>query len=148
MAEPAGITGAAIGIVSFGLQLYTGISEYLDALKGRDKDLQFVKQHTGTLQDYLRSIEEALDTIGSDYTVARHAIERCKCSCEVELRGLETLLQELRAPFENRFNRTVKVKNSRRKFSYPFNKKSIVRLQERLNSTNNVLNMAILALQL
>ncbi|KAF5661953.1 ankyrin repeat-containing protein [Fusarium circinatum] len=37
MAEPVGITGTAVGIVSFGLKLYTGISEYLDAIKGVTK---------------------------------------------------------------------------------------------------------------
>ncbi|EXA34453.1 hypothetical protein FOQG_10434 [Fusarium oxysporum f. sp. raphani 54005] len=31
MAEAA---GTAIGIVSFGIQLYIGLSEYLDAVKG------------------------------------------------------------------------------------------------------------------
>ncbi|KAF5593866.1 uncharacterized protein FSUBG_9639 [Fusarium subglutinans] len=37
MAESVGITGTAAGIVTFGLQLYTGISEYLDAIKGVTK---------------------------------------------------------------------------------------------------------------
>ncbi|KAF5598053.1 hypothetical protein FPCIR_3326 [Fusarium pseudocircinatum] len=76
MAEPVGITGTAIGIVSFGLQLYTGISKYLDAVKGRDEDLKYAKQHTNILRDYLSSLEETLQTIGSDSTVARHAVER------------------------------------------------------------------------
>ncbi|SCV48891.1 uncharacterized protein FFB14_10588 [Fusarium fujikuroi] len=148
MAEPVGITGTAVGILSFGLQLYTGISEYLDAVKGRDEDLQSAKQYAKMLRDNLVSIEVAISAIGSEYTAARYAIERCKSSCETELKGLEVLLLELKGPMVEPNNRTEQVKNSLRKYSYPFNKKDIFRLQDRLSLTNNALHTAALALQL
>ncbi|KAF4961417.1 hypothetical protein FGADI_271 [Fusarium gaditjirri] len=147
MAEPVGITGTAVGIVSFGLQLYTGISEYLDAVRGRDEDLQSAKQYAMVLRNYLKSIEETMNAIGNDYTVARYAVEQCKSSCETELKGLEELLQQLTGRSTDPAI-CGQAKNSLRKFTYPFKKKNITRLQERLNSTNSVLNMATLALQL
>ncbi|KAF5624633.1 uncharacterized protein FTJAE_10226 [Fusarium tjaetaba] len=128
MAEPVGITGTAVGIVSFGLQLYTGISEYLDAVKGRDEDLQTAKQYAKILRDNLGSIEETIGAIGSEYAVARYAIEQC--------------------PMVDPTNRTEQVKKCLRKLSYPFKKKDITRLQDRLSLTNNVLHTAALALQL
>ncbi|KAG4291750.1 hypothetical protein FPRO06_13003 [Fusarium proliferatum] len=148
MAEPVGITGTAVGILSFGLELYTGISEYLDAVKGRDEDLQSARQYTKMLRDNLVSIEVAISAIGSEYTVARSAIEQCKSSCETELKGLEVLLLELKGPMVEPNSRTEQAKNSLRKFSYPFKKKDIARLQDRLSLTNNALHTAALALQL
>lgn len=148
MAEPVGITGTAVGILSFGLQLYTGISEYLDAVKGRDEDLQSAKQYAKMLRDNLVSIEVAISAIGSEYTVARYAIEQCKSSCETELKGLEVLLLELKGPMVEPNSRTEQAKNSLRKFSYPFKKKDIARLHDRLSLTNNALHTAALALQL
>ncbi|KAG4262739.1 hypothetical protein FPRO03_10102 [Fusarium proliferatum] len=148
MAEPVGITGTAVGMLSFGLQLYTGISEYLDAVKGRDEDLQSAKQYAKMLRDNLVSIEVAISAIGSEYTVARYAIEQCKSSCETELKGLEVLLLELKGPMVEPTNRTEQVKNSLRTFSYPFKKKDIARLQDRLSLTNNAFHTAALALQL
>jgi hypothetical protein len=147
MADPVGTTGTAVGIVSFGLQLYSGISEYLDAVKGCDGDLQSAKQYVKILRDNLRSIEETLNAIGSEYAVARYAIEQCKSSCETEFKGLEVLLQELKGPSADPTNRTERVKNSIRKFSYPFEKKDITKLQNRLKLTDNALHTAALALQ-
>lgn len=148
MAEPVGITGTAVGIVLFGLQLYTGISEYLDAVKGRDEDLQSAKQYAKMLRDNLMSIEVAISAIGSEFTVARYAIEQCKSSCKTELTALKVLLLELKFPMVEPTNRTEQVKNSLRKFSYPFKKKDIARLQDRLGLTNNAFHTATLALQL
>lgn len=148
MAEPVGIAGTAVGIVSFGLQLSTGISEYLDAVKGRDEDLQSAKQYAKMLRDNLVSIEAVVGAIGSEYMVAKYAIEQCKSSCETWLKGLQVLLLELKGPMVEPTNRTDQVKNSLRKFSYPFKKKDIARLQDRLRLTNNALHTAALALQL
>ncbi|CVL03497.1 uncharacterized protein FMAN_15162 [Fusarium mangiferae] len=106
MAEPVGITGTAVRIVSFGLQLYTGISEYLDAVKGRDEDLQSAKQYAKMLRDNLVLIEVAISAIGSEYTMAKYAIEQGKSSCEIELKALEALLQELKKPLPDPANRT------------------------------------------
>ncbi|KAG9494878.1 hypothetical protein J7337_013107 [Fusarium musae] len=131
MADPVGITGTAVGTVSFGLQLYSGISEYLDVVKGRDEDLQSAKEYVKILRDNLGLIEETIGAIGGEYTVARHAIEQFKYSCETELKGLEVLLQELKGPSADPTNRTEQVKNSIRKFSYPFEKQDITKLQDK-----------------
>ncbi|KAH7246638.1 hypothetical protein BKA59DRAFT_395954 [Fusarium tricinctum] len=148
MADPVGITGTAVGIVSFGLQLYTGVSEYLDAVKGREEDLRQANTYAKTLWTSLKSIEDAMENIDSHHTIPKDAVEECKVSCEIELKSLDSLLKDLRESPVDAANRASSVKSSIRKLSYPFKKKSITKLEEKLNSTNNVLKIALLALQL
>ncbi|KAF9771513.1 hypothetical protein IL306_010836, partial [Fusarium sp. DS 682] len=148
MAEPVGITGTAVGIVSFGLQLYTGISEYLDAIKTRDEDLRQAYQYVKDLRTSLIAIEDAMNGINDHHTTAKNAVEECKTSCETELKALEKLLYDLKGSPVDPADGIAQAKSSIRKLSYPFKKKNISRLEERLNSTNNVLKMAMLALQL
>lgn len=148
MADPIGITGTAVGIVSFGLQLYTGVLEYLDAVKGQDEDLRQANTYAKTLCTSLKSIEDAMGNIDSHHTIPKDAVEECKISCEVELKSLDSLLKDLRGSPVDPTKLASSVRRSMRKLSYPFKKKSITKLEEKLNSTNNVLKIALLALQL
>ncbi|KAJ3535187.1 hypothetical protein NM208_g7235 [Fusarium decemcellulare] len=148
MAEPVGITGTAVGIVSLGLQLYTGISDYLDAVKGRDDDLRQAKEYAKTLQASLRAIEDALTKTRNDCSAAKDAVEECKNSCEAELKALGALLKELQGPVVAPVDRIAQAKSSLRKWSYPFNKRDIAKLENRLISTNEILQTALMALQL
>jgi hypothetical protein len=148
MAEPVGITGTAVGIVSFGLQLYTGISKYLDAVKGRDEDLQQAKQHANIFQASLKAIGEMIPKVKDDYATAKHVVEECKRSCEAELKALEALLKDLQGPLGLLDGPIAKVKGSMRKWSYPFKKNNITRLEERLESMNSFLKTALSTLQL
>ncbi|RKL41589.1 hypothetical protein BFJ72_g5481 [Fusarium proliferatum] len=91
MAEAA---GTAIGIISFGLQLYTGLSEYLDAVKGREEDLLQAKNNARTLQCSLKAIEDTMSQFNGN-AIAQDAVEECKSSCESELKALHELLINL-----------------------------------------------------
>ncbi|KLP04221.1 uncharacterized protein FFB20_00728 [Fusarium fujikuroi] len=144
MAEAA---GTAIGIISFGLQLYTGLSEYLDAVKGREEDLLQAKNNARTLQCSLKAIEDTMSQINGN-AIAQDAVEECKSSCESELKALHELLNNLQGKPINHSDPVSKAKSSIQKWSYPFKKKNIARLEERLKSANNVLKTALSALQL
>ncbi|KAF4471107.1 hypothetical protein FALBO_1974 [Fusarium albosuccineum] len=148
MAEPVGITGTAVGIVSLGLQLYGGISDYLDAVKGRDEDLRHAKKHAKTLQASLRAIDDTIKNVKCDSTVAKDAAEECKSSCETELKALDTLLKDLQGPAIAPVDRIDQAKSSLRKWTYPFNKRDIAKLENRLSSTNGVLQTALMTLQM
>jgi hypothetical protein len=145
MAEAA---GTAIGIISFGLQLYTGLSEYLGAVKGRDEDLLQAKNNAKTLQCSLKAIGEAISKVNGNNALAQDAVEECKNSCEAELKALGTLLTDLKGPPVNPVGPFAKARSSMHKWSYPFKKKNITKLEDRLMSTNNVLKTALSALQL
>ncbi|KAF4442048.1 hypothetical protein FACUT_2271 [Fusarium acutatum] len=144
MAEGA---GTAIGIISFGLQLYTGLSEYLDAVKGREEDLLQAKNNARTLQCSLKAIEDTLSKVNGN-TIVQDAVEECKSSCESELTALHKLLSDLQGKPINPADPISRAKSSMQKWSYPFKKKNIARLEERLKSANNVLKTALSALQL
>ncbi|KAF5624603.1 uncharacterized protein FTJAE_10196 [Fusarium tjaetaba] len=144
MAEAA---GTAIGIISFGLQLYTGLSEYLDAVKGREEDLLQAKNNAKTLQCSLKAIGDALSKVNGS-SMAQDAVEECKSSCESELHALNSLLNDLLGKPINSAGPICKAKSSMQKWSYPFKKKNIARVEERLKSANNVLKTALSALQL
>ncbi|KAF5005546.1 hypothetical protein FDECE_8017 [Fusarium decemcellulare] len=148
MAEPVGITGTAVGIVSLGLQLYTGISDYLDAVKGRDEDLRHAKELAKTLQASLRAIDDTMKNAKYDSTVAKDAVEECKSSCETEFKALGALLKHLQGPVIAPVDRIAQAKRSLQKWTYPFNKRDIVRLENRLSSTNGVLQTALMTLQM
>ncbi|KAF5553203.1 hypothetical protein FNAPI_6808 [Fusarium napiforme] len=145
MAEAA---GTAIGIISFGLQLYTGLSEYLDAVKGRDEDLLQARNNAKTLQCSLKAIEDAMSKVTGDHTIAQDAVEECKSSCQAELKALHQLLRDLKGTAVGPAGPVSKARGTIHKWSYPFKKKSINRLEERLKSTNNVLKTALSTLQL
>ncbi|KAF4501669.1 hypothetical protein FAGAP_2122 [Fusarium agapanthi] len=144
MAEAA---GTAIGMISFGLQLYTGLSEYLDAVKGREEDLLQAKNNAKTLQCSLKAIEDTMSQVNGN-AMAQDAVEECKSSCESELKALHKLLNDLQGKPINPSDPVSKARSSMQKLTYPFKKKNIARLEERLKSANNVLNTALSALQL
>ncbi|KAF5687003.1 hypothetical protein FDENT_5558 [Fusarium denticulatum] len=145
MAEAA---GTAIGIISFGLQLYTGLSEYLDAVKGRDEDLLQARNNAKTLQCSLKAIEDAMSKVNGDHTMAQDAVEECKTSCQAELKALHQLLRDLKGAPVGPAGPVSKARSSIHKWSYPFKRKSISRLEDRLKSANNVLKTALSTLQL
>ncbi|KAG9494889.1 hypothetical protein J7337_013118 [Fusarium musae] len=144
MAEAA---GTVIGIISFGLQLYTGLSEYLDAVKGREEDLVQAKNNARTLQCSLKAIEDTMSQVNGN-AMAQDAVEKCKSSCESELKALHELLNNLQGKPINSSDSVSKARSSMQKWSYPFKKKNIARLEERLKSANNALKTALSALQL
>lgn len=144
MAEAA---GTAIGIISFGLQLYTGLTEYLDAVKGREEDLLKAKNNAKTLNCSLKAIEDTLSKVNGG-SIAQDAVEECKSSCQSELDALYNLLNDLQGKPVNSADAISKARISMQKWSYPFKKKNIARLEERLESANNVLKTALSGLQL
>ncbi|CVL03571.1 uncharacterized protein FMAN_15124 [Fusarium mangiferae] len=98
MADPVGITGNAIGVISFGLQLYTGITQYLDAVKGRDEDLQRAKQYVNAFQASLKVLGDTILKVNDEQAAAKHVVQDCKVSCEAELTALDALLNDLKGP--------------------------------------------------
>lgn len=153
MAEAIGVAGSVVGIVSFGLQVYTGLSEYLDAVKGREEDLQQAKRYAKALLSSLKAIEEVISKVNGNNALtpdalAQDAVEECKDLCKAELQALGTLLENLKGPLVHHAEPFAKAKSSMHQWSYPFKKKSISKLEDRLMSTNNVLKTALSALQL
>ncbi|EMT74416.1 hypothetical protein FOC4_g10002530, partial [Fusarium odoratissimum] len=100
------------------------------------------------LQCSLKAIGEAISRVNGNNALAQDAVEECKNSCEAELKALGTLLTDLKGLPVNPAGPFAKARSSMHKWSYPFKKKNITKLEGRLMSTNNVLKTALSALQL
>ncbi|KLO97436.1 Uncharacterized protein LW93_3414 [Fusarium fujikuroi] len=148
MADPVGITGTAIGVISFGLQLYTGITQYLDAVKGRDEDLQRAKQYVNAFQASLKVLGDTILKVNDEQAAAKHVVQDCKISCEAELTALDALLNDLKGPQIPSDDPISKVKGSLQKWSYPFKQRNLSRLEERLESANSIIKLSLSALHL
>ncbi|KAK2759261.1 hypothetical protein CKAH01_16677 [Colletotrichum kahawae] len=98
MAEPVGITGTAAGLVSLGLQLYSEISSYLAAYKGRQKDLDFARHQCATLKRCIDAIDAAITSPGFRPTVSRDALDASVQDCQRELDALNELVVGLQGP--------------------------------------------------
>lgn len=146
MAEPVGITGTAAGLVSLGLQLYSEISKYIDAVKGRKRDLEAARRHAKMLQKCLTAIDEATSSTNTTLSASNDAVEACVIACRDELQGLESLVARLRGPTAPADTLSAKAREKGRQLFYPFRKDSIIELEKRLASTNDVLQTALHAL--
>lgn len=148
MAEPVGITGTAAGLVSLGLQLYDGINKYLGAVKGRQKDLDSARRLAETMQKCLRAINEAKESTTDASVTVSDAVSDCVFSCENELKALEALVTRLQGSTTPAETLSAKAKEKARKYTFPFHRDSILELEGRLHSTNQVLQTALHALGL
>ncbi|KAK2038410.1 hypothetical protein LZ31DRAFT_570154 [Colletotrichum somersetense] len=149
MAEPIGITGTAAGLVSLGLQLYDETSKYLDAVKGRQKDLNRVRRHHQTLQMCMDVTAAATSSSRGSNAQANAALKACVLSCESELRALEALVAPLQGhstPVGGALS--AKLKEKGRQDTFPFHRQSILELERTLESTNGVLQTVLQTLDL
>ncbi|KAK1996914.1 hypothetical protein LX36DRAFT_682104 [Colletotrichum falcatum] len=149
MAEPVGITGTAAGLVSLGLQLYGEISKYLNAVKGRQKDLGRARRHCQTLQMCIDAIAAAASPSRGNNAQTDAALNACVLSCESELRALEALVARLQGPpTPAGGSLSAKLREKGREYAFPFHRESILELERTLESTNGVLQTALQTLGL
>ncbi|KAF6820392.1 hypothetical protein CPLU01_12746 [Colletotrichum plurivorum] len=145
MAEPV---GTAVGILSLGLQLYGTITKYLDAVKGRERDLVSAQYQAHTLRQCLSVIDSVVTQARETHAAASDAVEACISACETELRALEALVIRLQGPTTPAATISAKAKARVVKYAFPFHKDSILALEKRLLSTNQVLQTGLHALGL
>lgn len=145
MAEPV---GTAVGVLSLGLQLYGTITKYLDAVKGRDRDLGSARHQAQTLRQCLSVIDSVVIQARKTHAVPSDAVEACILACETELKALQALVIRLQGPTTPAATISGKAKAKAIKYTFPFHKESMLELEKRLLSTNQVLQTGLHALGL
>ncbi|KAH8203374.1 hypothetical protein TruAng_002469 [Truncatella angustata] len=97
MGDAVGAVGTAAGLVSLGLQLYNGISTYLDALESRKDDLKSAQAQLTNLRRSLAVVDDVLPQLalirGSAVDTVSSSLEQCKA----ELSQLDIFVQKLQA---------------------------------------------------
>ncbi|KAK7424487.1 hypothetical protein QQX98_000452 [Neonectria punicea] len=148
MAEPVGITGTAAGLVSLGLQLYGEISKYLDAVESRQRDLDFARRQTTTLQQCLDAVRLATSTPKKNNATTSKTVNSCVVACEDELKALEALVTRLTGPKTQENTPSAKLRDKGRQYAFRFHRESILELEAKLSATNGVLQTALQTLGL
>ncbi|KAM3498598.1 hypothetical protein MY10362_008097, partial [Beauveria mimosiformis] len=111
MADPLSVAGLAFAVVSLGLQVTAGITDYFDALSSRDQDIAFARQQNDTLRKTLRVIESSSSRLQNDHRAATAALRECLDSCKKELQALEITVAELVSSDQATTCRKDKIRN-------------------------------------
>ncbi|KAI1271758.1 hypothetical protein F5Y07DRAFT_404106 [Xylaria sp. FL0933] len=143
MVDPLSIAGLVTGVVSLGLQVAGGLSDYLDAVKGRTEELGSAKRQTTEMKESLLTIKDLLLQVENTFPKSAIMIKRHVNSCDAELSALHALLSELSQPSPSGTGIRLKLSEQKKKLTYPFNRSHISRLEERLTKVNNTLQTAL-----
>ncbi|KAI0430275.1 hypothetical protein F5Y09DRAFT_356106 [Xylaria sp. FL1042] len=143
MADPLSVAGLVTGVISLGLQVASGLSDYLDAVKGRTEELGSAKRQAIEMKDLLLTIKDLLPRVESSFPESATMIQRHVESCDAELSALHALLSELSQPTSSSSGIRLKLSEQKKKLTYPFNRSHISRLEERLAKVNNMLQTAL-----
>ncbi|KAH6654578.1 hypothetical protein BKA67DRAFT_691580 [Truncatella angustata] len=139
MGDAVGAVGTAAGLVSLGLQLYNGISTYLEALESRKDDLKSAQAQLTNLRRSLAVVDDVLPQLalirGSAVDTVSSSLEQCKA----ELSQLDIFVKKLVgiSASSSTFKERMKL------LKFPFNRHNLAMLEERLHKTNNVFQTVI-----
>ncbi|KAI0801610.1 hypothetical protein GGR55DRAFT_701407 [Xylaria sp. FL0064] len=142
MVDPLSIAGLVTGVISLGLQVAGGLSDYLDAVKGRTEELRSAKRQATEMKELLLTIKDLLPQVENTFPKSAIMIKRHVNSCDAELSALHALLSELSQPSSSGTGIRLKL-SEQKKLTYPFNRSHISRLEERLTKVNNTLQTAL-----
>lgn len=145
MADPFGLAASAAGIVSLGLQVYTGVSSYVEGIKDRKTELSAVTRQANTLQTAVNVLQDAIPRINAALTISGSPVVPALKLVEEELWALRLFLvalQEQHVPDQTSDFATT-LKQQKNKFSFPFHRPTLEKLQKKLESANNALQTGL-----
>ena len=148
MADPLSVAGLTAGLVSLGLQVSGGITQYIDALDCREAEISSAKQLNDCLQKTLQFIEESLSDFRNDHHAATAVVQACLETCKANLKTLHNLLAELAGPGQTMTGRRSRIKSQGKKLLYPFSRPKLQQLETNLRNANATLQSALQALGL
>lgn len=146
MADPVGITGTALGVISLGLQVYGNLKTYIDNYKGRDEHVAKVLRHLENLRSSLDVIRTALPAIEDDFRTESTAVASCLQACEAGLRSLADSIRKYDTiPATDLKGRAKEVK---KKMKFPFAVPELDKLAVDIDRVNSHLLVALQGLGL
>ncbi|CAG9956320.1 unnamed protein product [Clonostachys rosea f. rosea IK726] len=150
MANPLSVAGSAVAVVSLGLRVTGGITEYIDALHSRDQYIASVRQKNDTLRKTLQVVEASLSRLQlqGDHQAAAQVVRECLDTSMKELKALEDLITELTIGDPSLPRRESKLKTQGKKLMYPFSRPKLEQLGTRLGHINAALQLALQTLGL
>ncbi|KAK8102350.1 hypothetical protein PG984_015496 [Apiospora sp. TS-2023a] len=141
MADPLSVAGLAAGLVSLGLQLTGGITDYLDAVKCRGKELASARGHNGSLRQTIAVLEATVAKTQIPHPASFQIVDHALKPTKTELKALEDLVDDL-ADCDTGTWRS-KLSDKSRKLRYAFDRGKIQQLATQLSQANMTLSIAL-----
>ncbi|KAI3333579.1 hypothetical protein F4824DRAFT_513049 [Ustulina deusta] len=146
MADPVGVLGTAVGVVSLGLQVYGTLKQYLDDFNSRDERVAKTLAYLAQLKGALNVVEAATQSLQAQHQAPSDMVLSCLRSCLAEMNALQGKLQEV-GPSQQ-INVKEKIKEIKKKLKYPFQISNIDEIEKSLERIIGQLSLAIHGLEL
>ncbi|OTA80967.1 hypothetical protein M434DRAFT_401502 [Hypoxylon sp. CO27-5] len=146
MAEPVGLLGTVVGVVSLGLQVYGGLKKYLDDYQSRDKHVSKALFHLKHLQQSLEGIKSIIPSIENGYRKPADTVMSSLQAAQNELQILHDKLKENEPA--NPVDLKGKMKETKKKLAFPFRISDLNKLELTLENIVKTLSIAMQGLGL
>ncbi|KAF5546122.1 ankyrin repeat-containing protein [Fusarium phyllophilum] len=143
MADPLSVAGLALAVVSLGLQVTGGITDYFDSLKSRDQDIASIIQQNDTLKKTLQIIESSISRFQNDHKTTTETLRQFLDSSNEELRALESMVATLITDDPGTTGRRNKARNKGKKLLYPFHRPKLEQMATKLHHINATLQLGL-----
>ncbi|KAK4147438.1 uncharacterized protein C8A04DRAFT_34148 [Dichotomopilus funicola] len=151
MTDPLSVAGLVAGLLSLGLQVSGGITQYIDALECREAEIASAKRQNDTLQTLLQVVNSSLIPLQREQPTVTLTVQHCVDVCNDELKKLGELVVKLapQPPSPSGVDsQRSKWKAHGDKLRYPFSRPKLQQLEDRLRNANASLQLALQTLEL
>ncbi|KAK6081601.1 hypothetical protein SCUP515_02848 [Seiridium cupressi] len=143
MAEAFGLIASAAGIMSLGLQVYKGVASYIEGVKDRKPDLSAISRQANIPQDIVNALQLAAPQIDAILKTNGSPLLSSLKTVEGELWALKLFLGSLQDVSSESPNLASRLKEQKRKLTYPFHRPTLEQLHRRLESANHALQTSL-----
>lgn len=148
MADPVSLAGTAVGIASLAIQLFSGVTSYVDKLKCQKEDLNAVNRKLLDFRASINAIEATEKRRRDNHSTPQPALDQCLQTCKAELSALKLFWEKYRDEGANVTNLRHKVKTKVKEMSYPFHRENLTQLETRLDQATQTIILALQAIHM
>ncbi len=145
MADPISITGSAVGVISFGLTVFSGLLQYYGDWKDSERDIAATYTSIEGLTKTFMLIKDTLEGQSFRRDIVDRVLESLN-SCSTGVQSLEKKLAKIRSATPEKPGEKLRV--HARKAAYPFKKSTLIKLAEIVSDLRDNLSLAVDTLQL
>ncbi|KAF5633874.1 ankyrin repeat-containing protein [Fusarium tjaetaba] len=148
MADPLSVAGLALAVVSLGLQVTGGITDYFDSLNSRDQDISSIIQRNDMLRKTLQLIESSISRFQNDHRTVTETLRQFLDSSNEELKVLVAMVATLNIDDQGTGGRRNKARNKGKKLLHPFHRPKLEQMATKLHHINATLQLGLQSLGL
>lgn len=149
MAEPFSISSGALGIISVGLTVCDGITQYYNSYKRAPEAINAIDTHVTNLTRVLNLLHSVIDSKQHELPRSTwNQVEEYIFSCESGVENLERKLAKCKATEAEDTNGLISIKNAGKRLIYPFRESTLAKIREMVSELMDPLSLALDALQI